>query len=76
MIEKIVDLWIQVIMAGMGGFEPPYTDPESAVLPLYDIPAIQSGCYKVSLWLGREDSNPRISGPKPGALPLGDCPAI
>ena|GEM_PF-4922514 len=49
----------------MRGFEPLRTDPESAVLPLDDIP---------KKWLGRKDSNPRIAGPKPGALPLGDCP--
>ena len=23
------------------------------------------------IWLGRRDSNPRMPGPKPGALPLG-----
>ena len=27
-----------------------------------------------TLWLGRRDSNPRMPGPKPGALPLGDVP--
>lgn len=26
------------------------------------------------MWLGRRDSNPRMPGPKPGALPLGDGP--
>ena len=26
------------------------------------------------LWLGRKDSNLRMPGPKPGALPLGDAP--
>lgn len=26
-------------------------------------------------WLGRRDSNPRIPGPKPGALPLGHSPS-
>ncbi len=25
-------------------------------------------------WLGRRDSNPRMLGPKPSALPLGDAP--
>lgn len=25
-------------------------------------------------WLGRRDSNPRMLGPKPSALPLGDSP--
>ena len=29
----------------------------------------------ISLWLGRRDSNPRMPGPKPGALPLGDGPS-
>ncbi len=28
------------------------------------------------LWLGWEDSNPRMAGPKPAALPLGDTPTI
>ncbi len=27
-----------------------------------------------SLWLGWRDSNPRMPGPKPGALPLGHIP--
>ena len=27
-----------------------------------------------SIWLGRRDSNPRILGPKPSALPLGHAP--
>ena len=30
--------------------------------------------HVVSAWLGRQDSNLRMSGPKPGALPLGDDP--
>ncbi len=30
----------------------------------------------VSFWLGREDSNLRIPGSKPGALPLGDGPIL
>lgn len=28
-----------------------------------------------SSWLGRRDSNPRMSAPKTDALPLGDAPA-
>ena len=28
----------------------------------------------LQIWLGRRDSNPRIPGPKPGALPLGHSP--
>ena len=27
-----------------------------------------------SIWLGRRDSNPRMSAPKADALPLGDIP--
>lgn len=27
-----------------------------------------------SLWLGMRDSNPRMHGPKPCALPLGESP--
>lgn len=27
-------------------------------------------------WLGRRDSNPRMLGPEPSALPLGDSPII
>lgn len=29
-----------------------------------------------SIWLGVRDSNPRMPGPKPGALPLGQPPII
>ena len=29
---------------------------------------------KGSFWLGRKDSNLRMAGPKPAALPLGDAP--
>ena len=56
-------------MAGLGGVEPPHTEPESAVLPLYYSPL----CLK---WLGREDSNPRMHGPKPCGLPLADAPNL
>lgn len=31
-------------------------------------------CSEDLLWLGRKDSNLRMPGPKPGALPLGDAP--
>ena len=30
----------------------------------------------IIVWLGRKDSNLRMPGPKPGALPLGDAPSI
>ena len=29
-----------------------------------------------STWLGRRDSNPRMHGPKPCALPLGHAPIL
>lgn len=29
-----------------------------------------------SIWLGWRDSNPRMPGPKPGALPLGHIPML
>ena|GEM_PF-2117453 len=32
------ELFISFILAGRGGFEPPLADPESAVLPLDDLP--------------------------------------
>ena len=28
----------------------------------------------ISSWLGWRDSNPRMAGPEPAALPLGDIP--
>ena len=31
-------------------------------------------CY--TAWLGRQDSNLRMLGPKPSALPLGDVPLL
>jgi site-specific DNA recombinase len=36
----------------------------------YDCMAL---CNENGNWLGRRDSNPRMPGPKPGALPLGDA---
>lgn len=30
----------------------------------------------IFIWLGRQDSNLRMLGPKPSALPLGDGPSI
>lgn len=32
-------------------------------------------CIKTQNWLGWRDSNPRMPGPKPGALPLGHIPS-
>lgn len=28
----------------------------------------------IAIWLGMRDSNPRMPGPEPGALPLGESP--
>ena len=33
-------------------------------------------CNENGNWLGRRDSNPRMPGPKPGALPLGHSPSL
>ena len=30
----------------------------------------------ISTWLGMRDSNPRMPGPEPGALPLGESPVL
>lgn len=32
--------------------------------------------YVCQIWLGRQDSNLRMLGPKPSALPLGDVPLL
>ena len=32
--------------------------------------------FSSNSWLGRRDSNPRITGPKPAALPLGYSPVF
>ena len=31
---------------------------------------------KTNSWLGMRDSNPRMPGPEPGALPLGQSPIV
>ena len=38
--------------------------------------AIEMEYSRNEIWLGRKDSNPRMPGPKPGALPLGDSPMV
>ena len=38
---------------------------------------VKTGTYgPVFTWLGRRGSNPRMHGPKPCALPLGDAPLL
>ncbi len=32
--------------------------------------------FVLQIWLGWRDSNPRMHGPKPCALPLGDTPIL
>ena len=56
--------------------------PEVMVLNCVFQPVLQGGLSsilgveesKLEIWLGRKDSNPRMAGPKPAALPLGDSP--
>lgn len=36
--------------------------------------SIYSSGDVLQIWLGRRDSNPRMLGPEPSALPLGDTP--
>ncbi len=31
---------------------------------------------RIQFWLGRRDSNPRMTGPEPAALPLGYAPTL
>ena len=45
--------------------------PGDFVEPLY---GSHPSCSIFKIWLGREDSNLRMPGSKPGALPLGDGP--
>ena len=39
-------------------------------------PSIISPGVILQIWLGWRDSNPRMPGPKPGALPLGHAPIL
>ena len=36
--------------------------------------ASEQNVHEQTYWLGMRDSNPRMPGPKPGALPLGQSP--
>ncbi len=58
------------VLAGNGGFEPPLTDPESAVLPLDEFPIV------IQNMAGPAGFEPTIQGPKPCALPLGHGPNL
>ena len=50
-------------------------DNEPKTLQFWTGQHIKIGTYvPIFIWLGRQDSNLRMSGPKPGALPLGDDP--
>ena len=48
----------------------PATKSLSEFILLNDIPTDEIS----HIWLGRRDSNPRMLGPEPSALPLGDSP--
>ena len=45
---------------------------ESSFEPNYSSISLP-GCV-LQIWLGMRDSNPRMLGPEPSALPLGDSP--
>ena len=50
----------RAIMAGMEGVEPPLTEPESAVLPLDDIPvACKQSCNRVRQNIIRQSARER-----------------
>lgn len=71
-------------MAGTEGFASVDKSPE--VPGLADVQTRSNPDHKTKIkdvnredlrllsWLGRRDSNPRMPGPKPGALPLGHVP--
>src|SRR5205814_6151095 len=69
----------QLALAAPRGFEPRFTDPKSAVLPLDDgaanppHEASRSGARK---WSGRRDSNPRPSPWQGDALPTEPLPPV
>src|SRR5690606_16778166 len=51
--------------------------PYRLATPLYSVSNafdLVSDAYRRRLWQGRLDSNQRMPGSKPGALPLGDAP--
>ena len=57
-------------LAGMGGIRPPECMDQNHL----SYPPRQTTSENNYSWLGRRDSNPRMPGPKPGALPLGHVP--
>ena len=68
-----------VRLAGPRGFEPRFTDPKSAVLPLDEGPADGTRARPVygrpgKKWSGRRDSNPRPSPWQGDALPTEPLP--
>src|SRR3989337_826949 len=67
------------LLAGPRGFEPRFTDPKSAVLPLDEGPAGMACARPVYVpggreWSGRRDSNPRPSPWQGDALPTEPLP--
>ena len=59
-------------LAAPRGFEPRFTDPKSAVLPLDEGAAVRRG----EEWSGRRDSNPRPSPWQGDALPTEPLPPV
>jgi hypothetical protein len=47
-----------------------------ACYSIYDIGAAMHSSEVSSAWLGRRDSNPRMTAPEAVALPLGDSPTF
>ena len=62
---------VRWMLAAPRGFEPRFTDPKSAVLPLDEGAAPRPGQRK---WSGRRDSNPRPSPWQGDALPTEPLP--
>ena len=66
------------VLAAPRGFEPRFTDPKSAVLPLDEGATASADGARARKWSGRRDSNPRPSPWQGDALPteplpLGSC---
>ena len=69
----------QLALAAPRGFEPRFTDPKSAVLPLDDgaaNPPHEASRSEARKWSGRRDSNPRPSPWQGDALPTEPLPPV
>ena len=50
--------------------------PEASPTPLAKKQKTALRAFFISSWLGMRDSNPRMVGPEPTALPLGESPTV